>query len=564
MRNSSKIIFIICSIMLISGICLRLALPSSTPLKLTQPAPTQSILLLPLDSRPVCSTMVQKLGALAGLNVILPPKACLDNYRTPSDRQKLLQWLQTNQPKYDYSIISADNQLHGGLLAARMNTAAPAEEDALLEQLRQLTPKKQQAVFSVIPRLLVSDQLLPDRWYQYQLMRYSQLADIVRITGSFALTQELRRTEAKIPAKVLDKYRSRYQQSDRFNLGLLKLATDDRQITFGQDDASPIGLPHASAVKLQSSIAAQKLQQQAQLTYGADEIASLLLVRYYLQQNSWQPKVYLHYASPKAESADMPYMAVCVGAALRNQLKLIGASEVSTPDSADLICYVNCGNDDFRPSAKQVQELQQMLDQGYKVALIDSSANFEAEELLLPQLLANNVPINKLAAYAAWNTFSNSSGTALAQGLLFCGRLRQLQTAGADTERLAALFAANLNFTAERILEDYYYQKLVHPQLRQKLEAFGINPVELDSEDKTATEQYIQGKLSLQAYKLLHDNLGRTPFYQQNGQSYYLRDLSVGAKLPWARIFEVELHVWTDTGVKIKYSTSAFSLYTLK
>lgn len=550
MRNSSKIIFIICTIMLISGICLRLALPSSIPLKLKQPTPTQSILLLPLDSRPVCSTMVQKLGALAGLNVILPPKACLDNYQTPSDRQKLFPWLQKNQLLCDYSIISADNLLHGGLLAARMNTATPSEEDELLKQLRHLPITRQQAIFSVIPRLLVSDQLLPDRWYQYQLMRYSQLADMVRITGSFALTQELRRTEAKIPPKVLEKYRSRYQQSDRFNLGLLKLATDDRRITFGQDDASPIGLPHASAVRLQSSIAAQKMQQQAQLTYGADEIASLLLVRYYLQQSNWQPKVYLHYASPKAESADMPYMAVCVGAALRNQLQLIGATEVTTPAAADLICYVNCGNDDYRPSAKQAQEIQQLLNQGYKVALVDSSANFEAEELLLPQLLANNVQVNKLAAYAAWNTFSNSSGTALAQGLLFCGRLRQLQTAGADPERLAALFAANLNFTAERILEDYYYQKLVHPQLRQTLEAFGTNPVELDSEDKTATEQYIQGKLSLQAYRLLHDNLGRTPFYQQNGQSYYLRDLSVGAKLPWARIFEVELQVWTHTGVK--------------
>ena len=550
MRNSSKIIFIICTIMLISGICLRLALPSSIPLKLKQPTPTQSILLLPLDSRPVCSTMVQKLGALAGLNVILPPKACLDNYQTPSDRQKLFPWLQKNQLLCDYSIISADNLLHGGLLAARMNTATPSEEDELLKQLRHLPITRQQAIFSVIPRLLVSDQLLPDRWYQYQLMRYSQLADMVRITGSFALTQELRRTEAKIPAKVLDKYRSRYQQSDRFNLGLLKLATDDRRITFGQDDASLIGLPHASAVKLQSSIAAQKLQQQAQFTYGADEIASLLLVRYYLQQSNWQPKVYLHYASPKAEGADMPYMAVCVGAALRNQLQLLGATEVTTPAAADLICYINCGNDDYRPSAKQAQEIQQLLNQGYKVALIDSSANFEAEELLLPQLLAHNVQINRLAAYAAWNTFSNSSGTALAQGLLFCGRLRQLQAAGADTERLAALYAANLNFTAERILEDYYYQKLVHPPLRQTLEAFGINPVELDSEDKTATEQYIQGKLSLQAYKLLHDNLGRTPFYQQNGQSYYLRDLSVGAKLPWARIFEAELQVWTYTGVK--------------
>lgn len=550
MRNSSKIIFIICTIMLISGICLRLALPSSIPLKLKQPTPTQSILLLPLDSRPVCSTMVQKLGALAGLNVILPPKSYLDNYQTPSDRQKLFPWLQKNQPLYDYSIISADNLLHGGLLAARMNTATPTEEDALLEQMRQLAPAKQQAIFSVIPRLLVSDQLLPDRWYQYQLMRYSQLADMVRITGSFALTQELRRTEAKIPPKVLEKYRSRYQQSDRFNLGLLKLATDDRRITFGQDDASPIGLPHASAVRLQSSIAAQKMQQQAQLTYGADEIASLLLVRYYLQQSNWQPKVYLKYASAHSEGADMPYMAVCVGAALRNQLQLIGATEVTTPAAADLICYINCGNDDYRPSAKQAQEIQQLLNQGYKVALIDSSANFEAEELLLPQLLAHNVQINRLAAYAAWNTFSNSSGTALAQGLLFCGRLRQLQAAGADIERLAALYAANLNFTAERILEDYYYQKLVHPPLRQTLEAFGTNPVELDSEDKTATEQYIQGKLSLQAYRLLHDNLGRTPFYQQNGQRYYLRDLSVGVKLPWARIFEAELQVCTHTGVK--------------
>ena len=547
MRNSSKIILTICSILLVAGICLRLSLPSSTPYQLKQPEATQSVLLLPLDSRPVCSTMVQKLGTLTGLNVILPPKSYLDNYQTPSDRQKLFQWLQTNQLLCDYSIISADNLLHGGLLAARMNTATPSEEDELL---KELPIKKQQAIFSVIPRLLVSDQLLPDRWYQYQLMRYSQLADMVRITGSFALTQELRRTEAKIPAKVLDKYRSRYQQSDRFNLGLLKLATDDRQITFGQDDASPIGLPHASAVRLQSSITAQQKQKQAQLTYGADEIATMLLTRYYLQQSGWQPKVYLHYASPEVEGADMPYMVVCVGAALRNQLQLLGATEVTTPAAADLICYVNCGNDDFRPSAKQVQELRQMLDQGYKVALVDSSANFEAEELLLPQLLANNVQVNKLAAYAAWNTFSNSSGTALAQGLLFCGRLRQLQAAGADTERLAALYAANLNFTAERILEDYYYQKLVHPPLRQTLESFGTNPVELSSADKTATEQYIQGKLSLQAYRLLHDNLGRTPFYQQNGQSYYLSDLSVGAKLPWARIFEVELQVWTYTGVK--------------
>lgn len=145
-------------------------------------------------------------------------------------------------PYYDYSIISADNLLHGGLLAARQNIAAGGEKDALLRNLQQLpTPTKgQQDIFSVIPRLLVSDQLLPDRWYQYQLWRYSQLADLVRITGSFDLTRQMREAEAQIPSKVLDKYRLRYQQSDHFNLSLLQLATHARHIIIGQDDAAPL------------------------------------------------------------------------------------------------------------------------------------------------------------------------------------------------------------------------------------------------------------------------------------------------------------------------------------
>ena len=42
---------------------------------------SDSVLLVPLDSRPVCSTMVQKLGKLAGINVIVPPKELLDNYQ---------------------------------------------------------------------------------------------------------------------------------------------------------------------------------------------------------------------------------------------------------------------------------------------------------------------------------------------------------------------------------------------------------------------------------------------------------------------------------------------------
>lgn len=551
-----KLTIFLCGILLVfAASCARLALPQSTPLTLPAPAPPrQHILLAPLDSRPVCSTMVQKLGQLAGLNVILPPKAFLDNYQTPAKQEKLLPWLAYCAPYYEHSIISADLLLHGGLLAARTSTSTPQQEDALLKELGDIHAHSKkgstQVIFSVVPRLLVSDQLLPDRWYAYQLWRYSQLADMVRISGSFDLTRQLRETEAKIPSKVLAKYQKLYKQSDRLHSGLLQLASSQPQmeIIIGQDDASPIGLPHASASRIKRGIASQKLMN-TQLTYGADELATLLLTRYYLRTQNWQPQVYLMYAAPQAAQKTMPYTPAAASTVLRSQLKLLGAAETKSPEDADLICYINCGDDDLLPADTQVQEVRELLAEGKRVALIDSSANFEADELLLPKLLQAGVPVNRLAAYAGWNTFSNSSGTALAQGLIFAGRQRALQAQNADEERCAALYADNLSFTAERILEDYYYQKLLHPKLRHDLEVQGIDPANLSEADKQLTETQIQSKIALAAFRLLHENLGQTPFYEANGHSYYLRNLFVSSRLPWRRIFEVELTLWPHIGV---------------
>ena len=567
MHNKLKILTI-CALIALSISACRYAPPRTTPAQLPPPAATRtSILLLPLDSRPVCSTLPQKLGQLAGLNVILPPKAYLDNYKTPANKEKLWQWLAYNQKFYSSSLISADILLHGSLLQARQSIATPKQEAELIAALASLNAKQSSSpaaladttakdctIFSVIPRLLVSDELLPDRWYQYQLLRYSELADMVRISGSFALTQKLREIEAKIPPQVLQKYLSQYQQSDRFNTSLLTLASSQKklQLVFGQDDASPIGLPHASSSRLQELIRSHGLQAKAQLTYGADEIAALLIAKAYLQQAQWQPRVYLKFSTPQTEQKHMPYMAVSTGTAVRNQLQLIGARLAQTEDEADIILYIHCGDDNALPTQQEAAQLNSLLTapaaKAKKIALIDLSANFEAEEMLLPLLLQEAAPINKLAAYAGWNTFSNSSGTAIAQAVIFTGRLHQLQQAHADEKQVAALYADNFRFTIERILEDYYYQKLIHPQLRVYLESFGITPTDLSTEEKQQTEYYIQKRLSLYA-ELLWCRLNRTPFYSSTTTDYYLKSLSVGAQLPWSRIFEVDLQVWTQFGL---------------
>ena len=555
----------------------------------------EELLLVPLDSRPVCSTMVQKLGKLAGINVIVPPKELLDNYQEPAKSKKLWQWLQNKSANYNTSIISTDILLHGSLLQTRQHIASAQEQDYFFSELNKLqknitaspprqsnytnstdstdSDKHQLQLFSVIPRLLVSDEVYPDCWYQWHLMRYSQLLDMVQINGDYAMTKELMEYKEEIPADILSKYTSIFTQSQGFNERLLAhllpkaknskniantqvnatVATNAPLFIIGQDDSSPFGLPHMTATKLARHIEEHTWQTQAQLTNGADEIAALLLTRHFLQQSHWQPKLFLAYGSPKTEFKHMPYMASSVGATLRNQAQLVGAQLVEEPNAADIILFVHCGDADAKPTAAEAEQLASYLKHDKHVALIDLSANFEAEEMLLPLLLEQNISVNRLAAYAGWNTFSNSSGTALAQSIIFTGRLRQLQAQQRATNKpllIPALYADNLNFTIERMLEDYYYQKRIHPQLRPYLESFGITPTDLEPEEKQQTEYRIQERLSLYATWLYWRSLSRTPFYADTHKAYYLTDLTVGAKLPWNRIFEVDLNVHTKVSAK--------------
>ena len=538
---------------------LNLSLPTTKEVHFPQNNIKENILLVPLDSRPVCSTMVQKLGRIVGLNVIVPPKELLDNYRYPANRKKLYEWLNNNISHYQKAIISADILLHGSLLQSRQTTVTPKEQQKFLQGLQKLRQENGLHtaidIFSIIPRLLVSDELLPDRWYQFHLMRYSQLLDMTEINNDPYMTKELLEYQNKIPNNILAKYLALFKNSHQFNLALLEAAKKQQSqvpfnIIIGQDDASPFGLPHRNALQLQKFMQHEKLQHHTSITYGADEIASLLLTRYYLQQQKWQPKVYLQFATPNTEFMHMPYMAVSTGAAIRNQLQFVGAAITDDYQAADVILYIHCGDEKHLPQKQQVQAISNILAQNKRLALVDLSANFNAEEMLLPYLLDEKVPVNHLCAYAGWNTFSNSSGTAIAQSLLFTGRLYELQKAKSEPQQIAALYAQNLQFTIERMVEDYYYQKKLHPQLRPYLESFGITPTDLMPDAKEQTEFSLQKKISLYSCYLLHSNLGRTPFYEDKHNAYYLRDLAIGVRLPWNRIFEVSLDVHTHTGRK--------------
>lgn len=524
------------------------SLPASTPYA-PAPLPMQDkMLLLPLDSRPPCTTLAQDLGRLASIDVIVPPNGLLDNYHTPADRTKLTDWLNKNIQNYPAAVISGDLLIHGGLLGSRLPLGTNADEAAFLKTLANLPPGADVTVFSIIPRLLVSDSLLPDAWYQWHLMRYSTLQDIVEQFSDFHSTRELEAIKAKIPAEILQKYNVLYQNNDEFNKQLAALCgAKNYTLIIGQDDAQPFGLPNRNRTHADAYMHRYGLNSQSLSTCGADEIAQMLVARRFCSTHNYKPKYYIEYTTPNAAVAIMPYMAVTAEAALIDKIKFCGGTVTDNQTDADVILFVHCGNAKHPAADTMAQRLRELLDAGKNVAVIDSSDDYESSQMLLPKLLADSVPINKLASYAAWNTFGNAAGTAIAQSAIFTGQQKIL-----PKQQLPSLYAQNLNFTVARLLDDFAYQKLLHARLSSELKLRGANPVELAASYKTFAENIIEGFIYNQKRSLLYQNLGCTPFYSDGANNYYLTAINTESRLPWNRIFEIDLRTQCKYGISGK------------
>lgn len=515
-------------------------MPKTVPFAAKPSTTNTALLLMPLDSRPPCTALVQKLGALASIDVVLPPKELLDNYNTPADKEKLFAWLSNELPQYPAAFISSDLLVHGSLLASRIPLGAVTDESNFLEFIdreHQAHPQTDLSVFSIIPRLLVSDQLIPDSWYQWHLMRYATLKDIVETFGDPYFTEQLLAIDKRIPDDIKEKYSKLYDNNDEFNKKLVQLtAKDSLTLVIGQDDAQPFGLPNRNRNHVLAYMQHADLGERALTTAGADEIAIMLLARYYNKLHGYTPQIFVEYSSPKVAAKTMPYMSFSVDASIRDKAAFVGAKLTDNENDADFILFVHCGDDDNLPTSAMASKLGSLLNSEKHVALIDLTANYTPDELLMPKLLDAKVPLSKLTAFAGWNTLGNSLGTALSQASIFTGQLKQL-----PETKLPSLYAQNLNFTVERLLDDYAYQKLMHARLTTLLKLNGYPPTNL-GDGKYWAEVFIQGFLQQQKNILFYKNLGRTPFYQAKGQNYFLTDIDINVKLPWARIFEIDLN----------------------
>ena len=515
------------------------------------------VLLVPLDSRPPCRQHVVDLGRIGGIDVMTPPNECMDYYSQPGDTAAMRDWLMQEAHPGDAVIISIDQLLFGGLLAAREQAAPPARQDALVAYLRAFHtahPDVPVYAFSILPRLTPQDTI--DGYDERRaLIAYSRLVG-KRAAGLAVDNDELAALRAKISDESLATYEAHFRENAELNEKLVALTKDGTltRLVLGQDDGEPYGIPNIEKSSIQLTINALGLtNKQCFLTHGADEIAQTLLAAYVCERHDYHPRIAVTAADPSAKTRVMPYMAVDCATVAEEKIRLLGGTPANDAgntnltlandaNDADLTLFLSA-NDSDKGSLDTRQAAVDFLSQHLSsnaIALVDLSKHFDAAEPLLPLLLERDIPLTRLAAYAGWNTTSNAIGTALAAMTI---REACTQDALAPDEA-RALAAESARFLQNRVLEDFFYLKADSDPINHALKKAGYtNTADLDLEHnhRWAT-QMLQQKLAQQAAIYKHTKSLRAPFpVPQTGEQLAIYDLSTDASFPWPRTFEIYL-----------------------
>ena len=511
----------------------------------------QKIVVLPLDGRPPCTKFVSDLGLLSSVKIILPPNDLLGNYTEPAQRSLLVNWFNNNIGNADSGIISSDLLIHGGLVGSRIPVGTLNDENAFLSYLETLhknNPAKALYIYSIIPRLLIADQLLPDSWWQWHLMRWAALQDIQDTFGDPLSFKELQRFVDEIPPEIIDKYSALYRNNGDFNHRLLDAAVKNNidMLIIGQDDGQPFGLPNLNRNRALFYLEHNNLVNKYHTTRGADELGCLILAADRNRNWQYSPKVFVEYSSPRVADITMPFMSCSVGETVNEKIAIVGGKSVNDPSQADFILYVHCGNDATTNLDAKADYLKRLIMGATPVALVDLSANYDVKETIFPHLINNNTPLVRLAAFASWNTVSNSVGTAVAQASIFTGQKQRL-----PERDLPSLYALNLQFNLDRFFDDWVYQKIMHHKLSKLLEIREMDPYALDY-DTLKVSKFIKNEIQVYKNTLFYDNLCRYPFYSDDANDYYLSSIDIDVTLPWERIFEVNLSTKATFGTRAK------------
>ena len=516
-------------------------------------AETSKIILIPLDSRPPCKNFVVDAGRIANLEIITPNNQNLDYYTIPGETGQLRKWIADKIFEADAVIISIDQILHGGLIAAReseINDNDIEELKVFLTNLKEQAPSVPIYAISILPRM--EPQASIENYYQRRALKYYSQLIGKYYAGQYVDDESLFELTNEIKPENMKKYFAHFNENLNLNFHLTELVNNGilESLTIGLDDSEEFSAQSLEIQSLKQYILKNNIDNSVLITHGADEIALTLIAE--IVAKDYTPKIFVKYNKAEASNFIMPYMSTSVETVVAEKIKQLNGIIVNSPDEADFILFLSI-NDSDRDSReiriKNADFILQLINKNQKVALVDLSANFDKNETLLPVLISRQIPVNSLVAYSGWNTASNSIGTAISQATLFTTSFRSDEQKPRNF--LLKLYKDNLTFLNQRFIEDQFYLKDGIDTVNHALKRSGS--YDTSFLDVGTEYEFASFVLKVVMSKRISDYKQTVAFnlpirINTDNDSFKLRvkDLTAKMAFPWVRTFEIDLTCFLD------------------
>ena len=478
------------------------------------------IVYVPLDDRPCNTNFAKDLFNHDELEI--KSFNSLNYKKNPTDTELVKEFLIKECKDADCLVLSVDMLVYGGLVPSRIHNDS---FDLLKERLNVIKELKKNNstltiyAFGCIMRCpnYSSDDEEPD-YYALYGKQIHDLGEAIHLNNK----ENIEKYEKQIDSNCLIDYKNRRKINLNLNLETLKLVLENYidELVIPQDDSTEYGFAAMDRNVVKENIHKFNLENKVMSYPGADEV-NLSLVSRYLTKNK-NINIYPYYFNDEAKNIIPLYEGGHLYDSINSHIKSCGCN-VSSYEESDIVLIVtsptnnmleawdqNLNTKDYQD--RNIEKIVAVIDkclQDNKIITIGDNAYANGGDLKVLELLNENKLLMKIHGYAGWNTSANTMGTALAQGVN------------------SFLYSTNKDFLLSRYIEDLGFCASVRKIVTDSL------PKEMDYFDVKETD-------GLAAQRVLEE---LNMFVEKNMSSIKKSTRIFSVKLPWKRMFEIDLKV---------------------
>lgn len=477
--------------------------------------------VVPLDSRPCNTSWLIQLGESVNYQMIMYPISKCGTLHQGANIYNIVEWINSQAQKLDYLIISGDGFAFGGLIQARearINLEEVLPLLGVLKEVKEKYPKLKIYLFDTIMRTSISATNMETGKYWALMNQYSKAMGRYYFLKHQEDLDIMNDLETKIPKTIIETYlKARRKKLDvtKYYLRLVSEKVIDEMIIL-QEDSMPYGIQKKDQEELVEIVKEFGLTDKINFYNGTDEGGVVLLAKIMLENGNINKNIYIHVPNEAILEKCCLFEDRPLKENIEKMLKTIGLNITNHLEDASIVFSIFARTINIDLDLNQYEELILEKDEVYQEYIKSLKKLMENYPVTLVDLyfpnggsfeLLQEIGYKKLVNYSAWNTASNSLGSAI------CATTAYLVNGNNETLE---------NFKNARIMDDCIYQYIVRRKVNAYLLNKEVNIYDLGEHGK-ATVSMI--KEMMHQYDYLIDN-----------QPYEIT-------LPWNRTFEAEIEM---------------------